>query len=141
VARPVVILLAVALVLGAGLVMTGHAVLTPLLQALSMLAGDLVTMSRAADRARPSQHPKAWRVRNLTIAAIPLGVFKLLYCVGLLAAGWFVLQLNPSEMHTLTFLMLVLAGQANVCVLRERLLAVTSRPSDAARLIGRRGDR
>jgi H+-transporting ATPase len=43
------------IVMGAGLIMTGHAVLTPLLQALSMLTGDLVTMSRApiGQRRRP----------------------------------------------------------------------------------------
>jgi H+-transporting ATPase len=108
------------IVLGAGLVMTGHAVLAPLLQALSMLTGDLVTMSRAADRARPSAYPNAWRVRNLTVAAVPLGLFKLLYCLSVLAAGWFVLDLGPGAMRTLTFLMLVLAGQANIYVLRER---------------------
>ena len=38
------------IVLGAGLIITGHAVLTPLLQALSMLTNDFVTMARAADR-------------------------------------------------------------------------------------------
>ncbi len=65
------------IVMGAGLLMTGHAVLTPLLQALSMLTGDFVTMARAADRARPSAYPNAWRIRNLTLAAIPLGLFKL----------------------------------------------------------------
>ena len=108
------------LVMGAGLVMTGHAVLTPLLQALAMLAGDFVSMSRAADRAKPSPYPNTWRVRNLTVAAVPLGLFKLSYCVAVLAAGWFFLRLNPGEMQTLTFLMLVLAGQANTYVLRER---------------------
>ena len=50
------------IVLGVGLVITGHAVLTPLLQALSMLTNDFVTMSRAADRAPPSAYPNAWRV-------------------------------------------------------------------------------
>ncbi len=107
-------------VMGAGLVMTQHAVLTPMLQALSMLANDLVTMSRAADRAKPSPYPNAWRIRNLTLAAIPLGLFKLSYCIGVLAVAWFVLHLGTSEMQTLTFLMLVLAGQANVYVMRER---------------------
>ncbi len=100
--------------------MTGHAVLTSLLHALSMLTGNLVTMSRVADRARPSLHSNAWRVRNLTIAAVALGVFKLLYCLGVLAAGRFILHLSPGAMRTMTFLMLVLAGQANVYVLRER---------------------
>ena len=47
------------IVMGAGLVMTGHAVLTPLLQALSMLAGDFVTMSqrsRSSEALAISQH-------------------------------------------------------------------------------------
>jgi H+-transporting ATPase len=116
-------------VMGAGLVLTGHAVLTPLLQALSMLAGDLVTMSRAADRAGPSPYPNEWRIRNLTLAAVPLGTFKLFYCMCILSVGWFVLHLKPDEMQTLTFLMLILAGQANVYVLRERDHFWKSRPA------------
>jgi H+-transporting ATPase len=107
-------------VMGAGLVITGHAVLTPLLQALSMLAGDLVTMSRAADHASPSSYPNHWRVRNLTLAAVPLGVFKLAYCLTILAAAWFLVGLDPGQMRTLTFLMLILAGQATTYILRER---------------------
>ena len=116
-------------VMGVGLLITGHAVLTPLLQALSMLTGDFVTMSRAADRARPSPYPNAWRIRNLTFAAIPLGLFKLSYCVGVLAAGWYALRLSPARMQTLTFVMLVFAGQANVFVLRERGRLWHSRPA------------
>ena len=117
------------LVLGAGLVMTGHAVLTPLLQAISMLAGDFVTMSRAADRVRPSPYPNAWRIRNLVLAAIPLGVFKLSNYVGVLAIGWFVLGLGPDEMRTFTFVMLVFGGQATVYVLREHGHFWSSRPA------------
>ena len=83
------------IVLGAGLIITGHAVLTPLLQALSMLTNDFVTMARAADRARPSPYPNAWRVRNLTLAAVPLGVFRLLYLVAILGFGWYGLRLEP----------------------------------------------
>ena len=113
----------------AGLMMTGHAVLTPMLQALSMLAGDLVTISRAADRATPSAYPNAWRVGNMTRAAIPLAIFKLGYCLGVLATGWFILGFSPGEMRTLTFLMLVLAGQASVYVLRERGYLWRSRPA------------
>ncbi len=108
------------IVLGCGLVMTGHAVLTPLLQALMMLAADFVTMSRAADRALPSEYPNAWRVRNLVLAAVPLGIVKLCYLVGVLAVGWYLVRLGPVQMQTLTFLTLALAGQANIYVLRER---------------------
>ena len=109
--------------------MTGHAVLTPLLQAMAMLADDFVTMARAADRARPSPYPNAWRVRNLTLAAIPLGLFKLCYYVGVLAAGWFLLRLNPGQMRTLTLVLLVFAGQATVYVLREQGHLWNSRPA------------
>jgi H+-transporting ATPase len=116
-------------VLGVGLMMTGHAILTPMLQALSMLAGDIVTMSRAADRAKPTPYPNTWRVRNLTLAAIPLGTFKLAYCIGVLAAGWYALDLPLDDMRTLTFTMLVFAGQANVYVLREKGPLWNSRPA------------
>jgi H+-transporting ATPase len=117
------------IVLGAGLIMTGHAVLTPMLQALSMLAGDIVTMSRAADRAQPTPYPNAWRIRNLTLAAVPLGVFKLAYCVGVLAAAWFWLGLDFSAIRTLTFAMLIFAGQANTYVLRTKRPFWLSRPA------------
>jgi len=120
---------AMLVVLGVGLVMTGHAVLTPALQALAMLAGDLVTMSRAADRAEPTPYPNTWRIRNLTLAAIPLGLFKLSYCIAVLAAGWFVLRLSPGAMRTLTLLTFVMAGQASVYGLRERLPLWRSRPA------------
>jgi H+-transporting ATPase len=116
-------------VLGAGLIMTGHAVLTPMLQAMAMLAGDVVTMSRAADRAQPTPYPNAWRVRNLTLAGIPLALFKLSFCIGVLAGGWFWLGLATDQMRTLTFAMLVLAGQANTFVLRTKQPFWKSRPA------------
>ncbi len=117
------------LVLGVGLIVTGHAVLTPFLQALAMLTNDFVTMSRAADRARPSPYPNAWRVRNLTLAAIPLGGFRLLYLVTILSVSWYMLHLSPAQMQTLTFVMLGFAGQGNVYVLRERGRLWSSRPA------------
>ena len=115
-------------VLGAGLVLTGHAVLTPLLQALSMLTNDFVSMARTADRATPSKRPNSWRVGNLALAAIPLASFKFLFCIGVLAAGWYIFGLTLGQMQTLTFVMLVFAGQAVVYVLRERGRMWRSRP-------------
>lgn len=116
-------------VLGFGLIITGHAVLTPVLQAIAMLTNDFVTMARAADHARPSPYPNAWRVRNLTIAAVPLGAFRLLYLLLILAFGWYGLRLIPDQMQTLTFVMLGFAGQGNVYVLRERGRLWRSRPA------------
>jgi H+-transporting ATPase len=123
------------IVLGVGLVMTGHAVLTPFLQALAMLTNDFGTMARAADHARPSPYPNAWRVRNLMLAALPLGAFRLLYLLVILGAGWFALRLSPDQMQTLTFIMLGFAGQGNVYVLRERGRLWHSRPAPIMLLV------
>ena len=117
------------IVLGVGLIITGHAVLTPFLQALAMLTNDFVTMSRAADSAQPSPYPNAWRVRNLMLAAVPLGAFRLFYLVAILSLGWYTLHLSPGQMQTLTFIMLGFAGQGNVYVLRERGRLWSSRPA------------
>jgi len=68
-------------------------------------------------------------IGNLTVGAIPLGLFKLAYCVAVLAACWYVLELPPEQMQTLTFLMLVYAGQANIYVLRERRRFWRSHPA------------
>jgi H+-transporting ATPase len=117
------------IVLGVGLIITGHAVLTPFLQALAMLTNDFVTMARAADRARPSPYPNAWRVRNLMLAAVPLGAFRLLYLVAILSLSWYALGLSADQMQTMTFVMLGFAGQGNVYVLRERGRLWHSRPA------------
>jgi H+-transporting ATPase len=94
-----------------------------------MITTDFVTMARAADRAPPSPYPNAWRVRNLTLAAIPLGSFRLLYLVAVLGVGWYGLHLSPGEMQTLTFTMLAFAGQGNVYVLRTHGRLWSSRPA------------
>ena len=108
------------IVMGGGLVMTGHAVMTPLLQALWMLGSDIPMMARAADRAKPTSYPNAWRVREMVLAALPLGAVKLAYLMGVLALGWFRLKLDPELMRSLTFLTLMLAGQTTGLVLRTR---------------------
>ncbi len=115
--------------LGAGLVITGHAVLTPLLIAVSMLTNDFVTMARAADRAPSSPYPNTWHVRNLVIAAIPLALLKLVYCIAVLIAGWYALHLSADEMQTLTFVLLVFANQGILYVLRARGHFWRSRPA------------
>lgn len=117
------------IVMGGGLVMTGHAVMTPLLQVLWMLTSDIAMMARAGDRAKPTPYPNAWRIRELTLAALPLGAVKLAYAMTILALGWFWLRLDAETMRSLTFLTLVLAGQATSLVLRERDHVWQSRPA------------
>lgn len=117
------------IVMGGGLVMTGHAVMTPLLQVLWMLTSDIAMMARAGDRANPTPYPNAWRIRELTLAAIPLGAVKLAYAMSILWLGWRWLRLDAATMRSLTFLTLVLAGLVTGMSLRERDPVWRSRPS------------
>ncbi len=57
-----------------GLIMTGQAILTPLLMVIVMIAGDFLAMSLTTDNVRPSPMPNAWRIGNLTIAGVIMGI-------------------------------------------------------------------
>ena len=116
------------LFLGAGLIMTGHAVLTPMLMALLLITGDFITMSLTTDKATPSPLPDAWRIRSITAAAAILGLFVLIFAVGVLAIGEYVLRFNQRELQTLAFVTLVFAGQATVYAVRDRKHMWHSRP-------------
>jgi H+-transporting ATPase len=82
------------LFLAVGLLMTGHAILTPMLMIIVMLAGDFLGMSSTTDNVRPSQQPNRWRIGNLTLAGIFMGVSELAFCVGVLSIGYFKLRLG-----------------------------------------------
>jgi H+-transporting ATPase len=56
-------------------------------------------------------------------------LFRLLYLVAILGLGWYWMRLSPGQMQTLTFTMLVFAGQGNIYVLRERGRLWRSRPA------------
>ncbi len=116
------------LFLGAGLVMTGHSILTPMLMALLLITGDFLTMSLTTDRATPSPAPDSWRVRRITAAAAILGLCGLTFAVGVIATGKHVLGFEIAELRTLAFITLVFAGQATIYVVRERRHMWHSRP-------------
>ena len=82
------------LFLAFGLIMTGHAILTPLLMVIIMIAGDFLAMSLTTDKVRPSPLPNAWRIGNLTIAGVIMGLCLLAFCTGVLAVGQFALGLG-----------------------------------------------
>ncbi|PKU22485.1 HAD-IC family P-type ATPase [Telmatospirillum siberiense] len=116
------------LLLLAGLVISGTAVLTPLLMVLMMVAGDFFALSSATDNVRPSPTPNVWRIGNLTIAGIILGFCDLIFCTASLAVGRFVLGLDSDRLRTLTVITLVYSGQAIFYVSRERRHLWSSRP-------------
>ena len=108
------------LFLSAGVVITGHAILTPTLMVLMMVTGDFLAMSSSTDNVRPSPRPNRWRIHNLTIAGVVMGMVDLMFCVACLATGKFVLGLDTEVLRTLTVITLVFSGQALFYVARER---------------------
>ena len=62
------------LLLVVGLIMTGHAVLTPLLMVILMVVGDFLAMSLTTDNVRASPAPNVWEVGNLTLAGVVIGL-------------------------------------------------------------------
>jgi H+-transporting ATPase len=112
----------------AGLVISGTAVLTPLLMVMMMVAGDFFALSSATDNVRVSPSPNVWRIGNLTIAGIVLGFCDLGFCIASLAVGRFALGLENETLRTLTVVTLVYSGQAIFYVSRERLHLWSSRP-------------
>jgi H+-transporting ATPase len=118
-----------ALLLVFGLIMTGHAILTPLLMVILMIAGDFLAMSLTTDNVDPSPSPNTWRIGNLTIAGVIIGIALLAFCTGALAIGRFVLDLSAGALQTLTFVVLVFGSQATLYAIRQRRYWWGSRPS------------
>jgi H+-transporting ATPase len=117
------------LFIAAGLLLTGHAVLTPLLMALIMIVGDFLGMSLTTDNVRPSEHPNSWRVGRLTLAGVIMGLGELAFCVGALAIGYFVESYDTATLQTLSFVTVVCGNQATTYNNRERRRIWSSRPS------------
>jgi H+-transporting ATPase len=112
-----------------GLIMTGHAILNPLLMVIVMITGDFLSMSLTTDSVRPSPAPNAWRIGTLTIAGGAMGLCLLAFCTGVLAIGKFGMSLGIEALQTLAFVVLVFGGQATIYAIRERRHLWGSRPS------------
>ena len=106
--------------LAIGLGMTGHAVLTPMLMIISMLGGDIPGMSLTTDHVRPSTLPNRWRIGNLTVAGVFMGLSELLFCVSILAIGHYRMGMGIATLQTLAFVTLVCGNQAMTYAIRAR---------------------
>jgi H+-transporting ATPase len=117
------------LLLAAGLIMTGHAVLTPMLMVIVMITGDFLSMSLATDRVRPSKTPNSWQIGRITIAGVILGVCFLAFSTTILAMGKFELHLGIEALRTLCAVGIVFGSQATTYVIRDRQHLWGLRPS------------
>jgi H+-transporting ATPase len=117
------------LLLAFGLVITGHAILTPMLMVIIMITGDFLGMSLTTDNVRPSPLPNTWRIGRLTIAGIFMGIAELLFCIAVLAVGIFSMKFGIGALRTLAFILIVFGNQATMYANRERRRLWSSRPS------------
>ena len=112
-----------------GLIMTGQAILTPLLMVILMIAGDFLAMSLTTDNVRPSPMPNAWHIGTLTMAGVVMGVCLLTFCLAVLAVGKFAMHLQIQALQTLAFVTLVFGSQAVLYAIRDRRHLWGLRPS------------
>jgi H+-transporting ATPase len=117
------------LFLGVGLIMTGQAILTPMLMVIIMITGDFLGMSLTTDNVRPSAMPSAWRVGNLTAAGVFMGISELVFCTAVLAIGKFRMGLGMETLRTLAFVLIVFGNQATTYTNRTRQRLWSTRPS------------
>jgi H+-transporting ATPase len=108
------------LLLAIGLLMTGHAVLTPMLMVIVMITGDFLAMSLTTDRVRPSTMPNSWRIARITIAGAIMGVCFLAFCTTVLAVGKFEMRLGVEALRTLSVVAIVYGSQVTIYAIRER---------------------
>lgn len=117
------------LLLAVGLVMTGHAILTPMLMVLVMITGDFLAMSLTTDQVRPSKTPNSWQIGRITIAGVILGVCFLAFSTTILAIGKFELHLGIDALRTLTVVGIVFGSQVTMYAIRGRQHFWGLRPS------------
>jgi len=117
------------LFLAVGLLMTGHAILTPLLMVLIMITGDFLGMSLTTDNVQPSAAPNSWQIGNLTIAGVIMGIGELLFCTAIFAFGAYRMEFSIGALQTLAFVVIVFGNQATTYTNRVRRHLWASRPS------------
>jgi H+-transporting ATPase len=108
------------LLLAIGLVMTGHAVLTPMLMVIVMITGDFLAMALTTDRVRPSPMPNSWQVGRITMAGAILGGCFLAFSTAVLAVGKFEMRFGIEALRTLSVVAIVYGSQATIYAMRAR---------------------
>jgi len=121
--------LEIAVFLSVGVIATKTFVITPLLIVLLLFTNDFVTMSIATDHVSYSPRPDRWNIQNLMLTGGALAAMILLLSFAVFFVCRDVLGLPLGQLQTLVFLMLVMTGQGNVYLVRERDHFWRSRPS------------
>jgi H+-transporting ATPase len=117
------------LFLAVGLIITGHAILTPMLMVIIMITGDFLGMALTTDNVNPSPLPSIWRIGNLTLASVFMGLSELTLCVAALVIGKLQLGYGIEMLRTLAFVVIVFGNQATTYTNRARRHLWSTAPS------------
>ncbi len=98
--------------LAVGLMITGQAILTPMLMVIIMITGDFLGMSLTTDNVKPSAAASVWRVGDLTLAGVFMGLSELVLCVAALVVGKYQLGFGIDTLRALAFVVIVFGNQA-----------------------------
>jgi H+-transporting ATPase len=112
-----------------GLMVTGQAILTPMLMVIIMITGDFLGMALTTDNVKPSVAPSVWRVGDLTLVGVFMGLSELVLCVAVLIVGKLRLGLGIDTLRTLAFIVIVFGNQATNYTNRARRHLWSTAPS------------
>jgi H+-transporting ATPase len=96
---------------------------------LIMITGDFLGMAVTTDNVRPSPAPNVWRIGNLTVAGVIMGLGELVFCVSILAFGAYRMHLGIGALQTFAFVIIVFGNQATTYTNRTRGHLWSPRPS------------
>jgi H+-transporting ATPase len=112
-----------------GLLVTGQGVLTPTLMVVVMITSDFLAMALTTDNMKPSVKPNTWKIRDMTIAGVLIGICLLAFCSMALFVGKFYWRLDAEKLRTQCVVALVFGGQATMYAVRGRQHFWGPRPS------------
>ncbi len=115
--------------LAAGLLITGQAILTPMLMVIIMITGDFLGMALTTDNVKPSPSPSVWQVGDLTFAGIFMGLCELALCLVALLVAKFHMGFGIDALRTLAFVVVVFGNQAATYTNRVRRHLWSTAPS------------
>lgn len=101
-----------------GVVFTKSFIITPMLVILLLFTNDFVTMSISTDNVKFSEEPNDWKVKNMVMGSVPMGLLQLVFSFGAL---FYLEKIHPiplGQVQTIVFLIMVFTGQGVLYLVR-----------------------
>jgi H+-transporting ATPase len=115
-------------VLMLGFFWLGQVVLSVLGMVLLVFANDFATMSLAKDNVESTASPNVWKVKNITLASLVIGLLLVVQGAIALYLGAFYYGMDTLHLQSFILLLLVFTSQFRVLSVRERRFIWSSRP-------------